>query len=116
MNQCKVCNKVCKGRADKIFCSKDCSNKFHHAKRKKQIDIITTTNAILLKNRNILAEIFEKEKRKKLKVEKLFLSKKGFNFQYNTGIYFNRERKLYHYVYDYAWMEFSTQEVLIVRK
>jgi len=30
--------------------------------------------------------------------------------------YFNKENKMYRIVYDYAWMDFSDQKVLVVRK
>ena len=33
-----------------------------------------------------------------------------------TGVYRNKEGQLYHIIYDYAWMEFSSQQVLVVRK
>ena len=117
MNQCIVCNKVIRGRNDKKFCSKDCNNKFHNGKRKNDLtDEVKSINKILLKNRRILQQLCEKEKKYKLKVSKLLLSHLGFNFSYITGIYYNRQGKMYHYVYDYAWMEFSTQDVMIIRK
>lgn len=55
------------------------------------------------------------EKRNKMTIARLELAKMGFNFDYITGIYANRQGKAYHNVYDFAWMEFSTQEILIVR-
>lgn len=117
MNHCIVCKAIIRGRTDKKYCSKMCSNKFHAEKRKKLLpESVLLTNRILLKNRSILQGFFEGEKRKKVKVDKLVLSKLGFNFKYITGIYYNRERKRYHYVYDFAWMEFSTQEVLLIKK
>jgi hypothetical protein len=56
------------------------------------------------------------EKRKKMMIDRLELDKMGFNFTYITRIYLNKEGKTYHYVYDFAWMEFSKQEVLIIKK
>ena len=56
------------------------------------------------------------EKRNKMMAGRLELTKMGFHFDYITGIYTNKEGKMYHNVYDFAWMEFSTQEILIVRK
>jgi len=115
MKQCLNCNNIIKGRPDKKFCSKECSSQYHQAKRKQEMpEEVVITNRILLKNRRILLSLLEKEKKPKLKVSKLLLSQLGFNFQYITGIYSNRQGKLYHYVYDFAWMEFSNQEILIV--
>ena len=50
------------------------------------------------------------------KVPRLDLELRNFNFNYITGYYINKHGKVYHYVYDYAWMEFSTQEIMIVKK
>jgi len=50
------------------------------------------------------------------KINRLELEKKKFRFGFFTGTYVNSRGKTYHYVYDYAWMDFSDQEVLIVKK
>jgi hypothetical protein len=44
------------------------------------------------------------------------LTRAGFRWEFMTGIYFNKEGKMYRLVYDYAWMDFSDQQVLIVHK
>lgn len=117
MKQCIQCNNLIKGRSDKKFCSKDCSNKFHGNKRKQlQNSEVSIINQTLLNNRNILSRLFENEKKSKLKLPKIILTKLGFNFNHITGYYTNRQGKVYHYVYDFAWMEFSNQEILLVRK
>ncbi len=117
MQQCYHCNGIIKGRADKKFCSKDCSNKYNFAKRKSSTpEVVKTINRILIKNRSILSNLFNSNKQTKKKLSKIILSQQGFDFQYCTGVYFNRERKMYHYIYDFAWMEFSDQEVLVIRK
>ena len=117
MKQCKYCNKIIKGRIDKKFCSKICSNKYHAEKRRERIPkTVRNINAFLIKNRAILKEIMEESNKTKLKVDKLVLAQQGFNFHYCTGVYFNRQGKMYHYIYEYAWMEFSDQVVLIVKK
>ena len=38
------------------------------------------------------------------------------NFGYLTGVYFNKEGKMYRIIYNFAWMDFSDQNVLAVRK
>lgn len=117
MKQCMQCKKIIRGRIDKKYCSKDCSNKYHSNNRKQLHDsTVSTINRILLNNRNVLIQLFENEKSNKLKLPKIVLTKLGFNFEYITGYYTNRQGKVYHYVYDYAWMKFSSQEVLLVRK
>ena len=102
------------GRADKKFCSIKCKNE-HHNKAKASNRIITKQiDDILHKNRLILVDLMGE--RKKKKVDRLLLEAMRFNFNYITGIYRNSQGKLYHYVYDFAWMEFSNQEIMIVRK
>ena len=56
------------------------------------------------------------EKRNKMTIARLELTQMGFNFDFITGIYTNKQGKMYHNVYDFAWMAFSTQEILIVRR
>jgi len=36
--------------------------------------------------------------------------------RYKNGLYHNKDGKIYHLVYDYAWMEFSSQQILVVKK
>ena len=52
----------------------------------------------------------------KKKVLKSVLEKKNFKFHYLTGFYENAQNKRYHIVYDFAWMDFKTGEILIVRR
>jgi len=44
------------------------------------------------------------------------LAKKNFRFEYMTGFYENAKGKRYHLLYDFAWMEFKTGKVLVVRR
>lgn len=113
--KCQYCDKEVLGRSDKKFCSPDCRTRaFLEKKKASQVEIVETINKILLKNRIILAEIMGTNKQKT--VSRIELIRQGFNFQHFTGNYLNKQGKYYYYVYDFAWMEFSTQEVLIVRK
>ncbi|MFD1552443.1 hypothetical protein [Putridiphycobacter roseus] len=67
------------------------------------------------RNRAILREIMGKNNLQK-KISRLVLEKKDFKFKYLTHYHTNKHGKIYHYVYDFAWMEFSNDEILIVRK
>ncbi|MCO5248620.1 MAG: hypothetical protein M9887_06715 [Chitinophagales bacterium] len=114
MKNCKVCEKPIKGRSDKIFCSIECKNYYHKKLRfatkmaAKQID------GYLKRNYKILLELLGGNKIQ-VKVYRNQLSQKGFRFQYHTHFYINSKNKMYHYLYDLAWMEFSDDEVLIIR-
>lgn len=112
--KCKVCQKELKGRRDKKFCSIECKN-YYHVKLRNVTNIATKDiDLILHRNRSILLEIMGKQSRQK-KVARIVLEKKKFNFKYLTHFYVNSRGKMYHYVYDFAWVDFSDDEVLIVR-
>ncbi len=113
---CKMCQKNnVIGRSDKLFCSLNCKNKYHKKLRNVTKDEAKKIDLILHRNRSILLEILGKTKRK-LKVKRYTLEKKKFRFKYHTHFYINTAGKMYHYVYDFAWMEFSNDEILIIRK
>jgi len=112
---CKMCKTPIKGRSDKLFCSIKCKNLYH-------IKLKSVTNAatekidkILHRNRSILLEIMGKNSSQK-KIPRLILDKKKFNFSYITSIHTNNQGKNVHHVYDFSWMIFSDEEVLIRRK
>ena len=114
-NLCKICKKIILGRKDKVFCSSSCKNIYHKGLRKfvnqKTIDI----DKILHRNRAILQEVIGKKK-VQIKVNRIVLSQKNFHFNYHTHIHVNKSDKVYHYLYDIAWMEFSDDEILIVKR
>lgn len=112
---CLQCEKPLHGRSDKRFCSVECKNAWNAARRRTTRSVTEQIDTILHRNREILAMLMG-EKTNKMEVDRLVLDRAGFNFKYITGIYTNSQGKLYHYVYDFAWMEFSKQVVLVVRK
>ncbi|MCB0634545.1 MAG: hypothetical protein R2824_05355 [Saprospiraceae bacterium] len=113
--RCRLCKASFYGRADKIFCTIACKNEYHVRLRRATSYAVRETDKILHRNRSILLEIMGKNKTQK-KVDRLILEKKKFRFNYLTGFYINSRGKTYHYVYDFAWMTFSDQEILIIRK
>jgi hypothetical protein len=113
--KCKICSKEISGRNDKKFCSVRCKN-FYHVNLRKVTDIaVKEINKILHRNRSILLEFMGKHKTQ-LKIQRILLDKKKFNYKYHTHFNKNSKGKVYYFVYDFAWMQFSDDEVLIVRK
>lgn len=104
-----------KGRADKVYCNTACKNGYNYERKKMGSMSVIAIDKILHTNHKIMEQIFEEEKRKYFRMSKIILSEMGFNFSYYTSTYLNSEKKTYHYIYDYAWMEFSNQEVMVVR-
>ncbi len=112
---CKMCPNEIKGRRDKIFCSADCKTEYHFRLKKATQQATAAVDKILHRNRSTLLEIVGKNLIQK-KVKRIVLDKKKFNYKYMTGYYINSKGKTYNYIYDFAWMEFSDNEILIVRK
>ncbi|MEN0004739.1 MAG: hypothetical protein AAF798_11365 [Bacteroidota bacterium] len=112
---CKVCDQPFRGRSDKIFCSIACKNAYHVELRRKTAKVVRQTDIILHRNRSILSELIGDVTHQQ-KISRTLLDEKKFNFNYFTGCYTNHHGKVYHYVYDFSWMIFSDQEVLIVHR
>lgn len=113
--KCKMCNVPITGRSDKIFCSPNCKTEYHYKLRKATAKEVVEINKILARNRSILLEILGKNNKQK-KIPRLMLDRKKFNFKYHTHLTRNIKGKLYFYCYDIAWMEFSDNEVLIIKR
>jgi hypothetical protein len=115
MIKCKICGNEITGRSDKKFCSVLCKNNYHTTLRRSTSLAVKEIDTILHRNHGILLEIMGKDK-SQLKCLRIELEKRKFNFKYHTHTNTNSAGKVYQFVYDFAWMTFSNDEVLIVRK
>ena len=113
--KCKVCQKDFIGRKDKIFCSIKCKNDYHVTLRVATKEIAYPLDRILHRNRSILLEIMGPKTIKK-KVKRSLLVQKKFQFKFLTHFNINSKGKTYYHVYDFAWMEFSDDEILIIHQ
>jgi len=113
--KCKICKTNFIGRPDKIFCSVKCKNYYHKSLRRVSDIVALDIDRILHRNRSILLEIIGKNGVQK-KVSRMVLEKKKFRFKYLTHFHVNSKGKTFHFIYDLAWMEFSDDEILVVRK
>ncbi len=114
-NLCKICKKIILGRMDKKFCSSSCKNIYHKGLRKFVNQKTIEIDKILHRNRAILQEVMGKKKIQ-ITINRIVIEKKKFRFKYHTHFHVNNRGKMYHHVYDIAWMEFSDDEVLIVKR
>lgn len=112
--KCKICSKKIVGRSDKIFCSVKCKNYYHINLRRVTDKAVESINKKLHRNRAILLEIMGKYQ-DKLTIDRKILEDKKFQFTYHTHFHINKEGKMYRYVYDFSWMEFSNDQILIVK-
>ncbi|MFN8303564.1 MAG: hypothetical protein U0U46_13815 [Saprospiraceae bacterium] len=91
-----------------------CKNTHNTALRRNTRDAVVEIDGYLHRNREILAMLAGEAS--KVEIDRLVLTRTGFRYEYHTGTYLNKEGKMYRLVYDYAWMDFSDQKILIVRK
>lgn len=111
---CKMCQKILVGRSDKIFCGVKCKSSYNIKLRQVTNKATFQIDNILHRNRSILLEICGKHK-VQIKIKRDALNAKKFNYIYHTHIHINKQGKTIYYVYDFSWMIFSDQEVLIKR-
>ena len=112
---CKICKKPITGRWDKIYCGIRCKNYYHVNLRANTNIVAVKIDRILHRNRSILLELIGKRK-SQIKINRLILDKKKFNFKYHTHLNTNSSGKTYYHLYDIAWMAFSDDEILIVKR
>lgn len=112
---CKMCKNPIKGRSDKVFCSPDCKNEYHIKLRHATFQATHKTDLILHRNRSILLEILGKNT-SQIKIHRMILDQKKFNYSYITGTHINNQGKTVNHVYDFSWIIFSDEEILIRRK
>jgi hypothetical protein len=113
-NNCATCQKEIIGRSDKRFCSVQCKNEHHAQMRRNTRDAVAEIDGYLHRNREILATLMGDAT--KVELDRLVLNRTGFRPEYHTSTYLNKEGKTYRIIYDYAWMDFSDQKILIIRK
>jgi uncharacterized Zn finger protein (UPF0148 family) len=114
IRKCKICKTQLRGREGKLFCSIKCKNFYHQKLRKVTKKEAYAIDRHLHRNRSILLEVMGK-KLSQLKLPRIVLEEKKFTWKYHTHHHTNKQGKMMHYVYDFGWMEFSDDEVLIVR-
>ena len=116
ITECIVCNKHLTGRRDKKYCSLACKNTYHANRRIEQLPVVGAVDRLLHRNREILVELWEEANNRKFIVPRTRLQRKGFKFKHYTSTYVNKSGKLYHYVYDFSWMAFTSGDILVVKR
>lgn len=111
---CIHCEKEFFGRSDKKFCSITCKNHYNYNLRKQTRDITKEIDGFLHRNRIILQTIMGE--RKQMTIDKIELEKMGFRFDYITGMKKNTQNKIYRYVYDFAYLDFTVKQIRLYKK
>ena len=100
--KCAECNEPIVGRSDKKFCSDQCRNLYNNRLNSDSTNLVRNINNILRKNRRILQHLNPTDK---AKVHKDKMLEKGFNFNYFTSIYKTQKGAIYHFCYEYGYLQ-----------
>ena len=111
---CLSCRKEIKGRADKKFCGLTCKNQHSYQQRLVTKSEVAEIDRLLHRNRIILATLMGDSRKETF--DRSVLTRAKFRWEFHTGHYVNKEGKTYWLIYDYAWMTFSDQKVLVIKK
>lgn len=111
--RCLDCGEVIFGRADKKFCSDQCRNNYNNRQNNDVTAFMKQVNAILRKNRRILAELNPSDK---VTLHKDKLLNKGFNFSYFTHTYTTQKGSVYYFVYEYGYLPLDNGFYMLVQR
>lgn len=111
--QCLQCGEALIGRIDKKFCNDHCRNTYNNSLKSKESTYIRKVNSILRKNRRILSNF---NPNGKTKIQRENLLKVGFNFDYHTDTYTNKEDKTYFFCYEQGYLELNKGWYALVKK
>ena len=110
---CLECETKIHGRKDRKFCSDYCRNTFNNRLNEDATAYVRRINAILRKNRRILAKLNPTGKKT---VDSITLAEEGFNFHYYTNIYQTQKGAQYFFCYDQGYLKIEGEQVMLVVK
>lgn len=108
--QCTECGQRIAGRSDKKFCNDQCRTAWHNRAKSEEYVVMRSTNNILKKNRNILADLIANGRSE---VRSVALTKLGFRFGYVTRTQKERNGYLSHFCYDVGYVPISNGVYLL---
>lgn len=112
---CEQCNKKLQGRTDKKFCSNHCRSSYHNAVYGDRTNYMRRVNALLLRNRKILADLFSSQRKGgNIPLRELYL--KGFVPQHFTHQTKHASKTLYTYCYEFGYSYVGKDAVKIVQE
>lgn len=109
---CLECGKPVFGRIDKKFCDDQCRNSYNNKQNADANNIVRNVHYTLRKNRRILEELNPTGKEK---VQRKKLIEKGFDFHFHTSTYTTKKGAIYHFVYEYGYLELDNDYLLLVK-
>jgi len=110
--RCLECNELLHGRTDKKFCSDSCRNTYNNKKKSNAGNpYVRKINGILIKNRNIMAELNPDGK---TSVHRAKLMNRGFDFGFVTNLYTTRSGAVYYFCYDQGYLPLERDYFMLV--
>ncbi|MEM5567089.1 hypothetical protein WNY78_18350 [Psychroserpens sp. AS72] len=101
--ECLHCNKVLIGRTDKKFCDPQCKSGYQYQKSKEQPErFYNKVDNQLKLNRKIFKEY---NKGGKVTVRARILIEKGFNPNFFTHYWKNKQGDVYLFIYEYGFLK-----------
>lgn len=82
--QCQFCQQILIGRNDKKFCDDHCRSAFNNKLNSCDHRQMKNVNAVLKRNRKILAELYQAEKRGANTIFERKIQELGFVFNFHT--------------------------------
>lgn len=110
---CLECGEPIYGRIDKKFCSDQCRNSYNNRLNSDSNNYVRNVHNILRKNRRILEELNPKGKAKTTRSK---LLDKGFDFTYHTSTYTTKAGAVYHFCYEYGYLQLENDFYALVIK
>jgi hypothetical protein len=107
------CGLTLRGRADKKFCDDSCRSIYNNKRNSETSAYMKRVNGILRKNRIILSQYVHDGKGKASKKQ---LISEGFNFDFFTSTFINKEGKTYFYCYEHGYLPIENEWYFLVRK
>ncbi len=97
---CLDCRSSMNGRSDKKFCSDYCRNNYHNRQNQLTNNYVRRINYVLRKNRRILDKLHLHGIDK---VQKTAMIREGFDFEYVTRVYQNRNGHTCFFCYEHGY-------------
>ena len=112
---CPTCNRPIAGRLDKKFCDDGCRNAYNNRHYGDRNNYIRRVNGLLNRNRRLLESLLTKGE-EMTRLPRAKLAELGYNFQYNTHQYTNKNGQVYYFCYEYGYLPLEKDWLLIVKR
>jgi hypothetical protein len=111
--KCLECADEFIGRIDKKYCSDNCRSSYNNKINSDLSQFARKVNGILRRNRRILSEL---NPYGKTKVHREELMEQGFKFRYFTNQHQTKSGNVYHFCYDYGYLQLPNDYYRLVMR